>query len=61
MSTAVSPLKRREIIDALRLGAVPRRGLEQFFAHHNLPRISSERAIAEATDLSLMDLDEASF
>ncbi|MGE0327305.1 MAG: BREX system ATP-binding protein BrxD [Polyangiaceae bacterium] len=30
MSTAVSPLKRREIIDALRLGAVPRRGLEQF-------------------------------
>ncbi|MEZ5094539.1 acyl-CoA dehydrogenase [Nocardioides sp.] len=33
----------------------------QFFAHHNLPRISSERAIAEATDLSLMDLDEASF
>ena len=25
-----SPLKRREIIDALRLGAVPRRGLELF-------------------------------
>ncbi len=33
----------------------------QFFAHHNLPTISSERAIAEATDLSLMDLDEAAF
>jgi alkylation response protein AidB-like acyl-CoA dehydrogenase len=33
----------------------------QFFAQHNLPRISSERAIAEATDLSLMDVDEAAF
>lgn len=28
--TNVSPLKRREIIDALRIGAVPRRGLELF-------------------------------
>lgn len=27
---AVSPLKRREIVDALRIGAVPRRGLELF-------------------------------
>jgi alkylation response protein AidB-like acyl-CoA dehydrogenase len=33
----------------------------QFFAHHNLPKLSAELAIAEATDLSLMDLDEASF
>jgi alkylation response protein AidB-like acyl-CoA dehydrogenase len=33
----------------------------QFFAHHNLPRISAERAIAEAIDLSIMDLDEAAF
>jgi alkylation response protein AidB-like acyl-CoA dehydrogenase len=33
----------------------------QFFAQHNLPRIRAERAIAEATDLSVMDLDEASF
>ena len=33
----------------------------QFFAQYNLPKISAERAIAEATDLSLMDLDEASF
>lgn len=33
----------------------------QFFAHHNLPKISAERAIAEATDLSVMDLDEAAF
>jgi alkylation response protein AidB-like acyl-CoA dehydrogenase len=33
----------------------------QFFAHHNLPRLTAELAIAEATDLSLMDLDEASF
>jgi alkylation response protein AidB-like acyl-CoA dehydrogenase len=33
----------------------------QFFAQHNLPRISAERAIAESTDLSVMDLDEASF
>jgi alkylation response protein AidB-like acyl-CoA dehydrogenase len=33
----------------------------QFFAQHNLPKISSERALAESTDLSLMDLDEAAF
>jgi hypothetical protein len=33
----------------------------QFFASYNLPKISSERAIAETVDLSLMDLDEAAF
>jgi hypothetical protein len=33
----------------------------QFFAQTNLPRISAERAIAEATTLDLMDLDESSF
>ena len=33
----------------------------QFFAQTVLPKLSAERAIAEATDLSLMDLDEASF
>ncbi len=33
----------------------------QFFARTNLPRVSAERAIAESTDLSLMDLDETSF
>jgi alkylation response protein AidB-like acyl-CoA dehydrogenase len=33
----------------------------QFFAQHNLPMITAERALAEATDLSLMDLDEAAF
>jgi alkylation response protein AidB-like acyl-CoA dehydrogenase len=33
----------------------------QFFAQHNLPKISSERVLAESTDLSLMDLDEAAF
>src|SRR6476660_9026818 len=33
----------------------------QFFAHHNLPKLTAELAIAEATDLSLMELDEASF
>lgn len=33
----------------------------QFFAHTNLPRLTAERAIAEATDLSLMDLDESAF
>ncbi len=38
-----SPLKRREIIDALRIGAVPRRGLELFAA--GLERF--ERAIDE--------------
>jgi alkylation response protein AidB-like acyl-CoA dehydrogenase len=33
----------------------------QFFAQTNLPRLTAERAIAEATDLSLMDLDESAF
>ncbi len=33
----------------------------QFFAQYNLPKISAERAIAEAIDLSVMDLDEAAF
>ncbi len=33
----------------------------QFFARTNLPRVSAERAIAQSTDLSLMELDEASF
>jgi alkylation response protein AidB-like acyl-CoA dehydrogenase len=33
----------------------------QFFAQTNLPKISSERAIAEGITLDLMDLDEASF
>jgi len=33
----------------------------QFFARTNLPRITAEVAIAEATDLSLMELDEAAF
>jgi hypothetical protein len=32
----------------------------QFFAQTNLPRLTAERAIAEATTLDLMDLDEAS-
>ena len=33
----------------------------QFFAQTNLPRVRAERTIAEAVDLSLMDLDEAAF
>ena len=33
----------------------------QFFARNVLPKIAAERAIAEGTDLSLMDLDEAAF
>ena len=33
----------------------------QFFAQHNLPKITAERAIAESIDLALMDLDEAAF
>jgi alkylation response protein AidB-like acyl-CoA dehydrogenase len=33
----------------------------QFFAQHNLPKITAERALAEHTDLSLMDLDESAF
>lgn len=41
-----SPLKRREIVDALRIGAVPRRGLELFAV--GLDRF--ERAIEEELD-----------
>ena len=33
----------------------------QFFAQYNLPKLSAERAIAEATDLSVMDLSEDAF
>jgi hypothetical protein len=33
----------------------------QFFARTVLPKLAAERAIAEATDLSLMDLDESAF
>ncbi|HQY98204.1 MAG TPA: acyl-CoA dehydrogenase C-terminal domain-containing protein, partial [Phycicoccus sp.] len=33
----------------------------QFFARNVLPRLSSERAIAEATDNMLMDMPEAAF
>jgi hypothetical protein len=33
----------------------------QFFAGTVLPKVSAERAIAESTNLSLMDLDEAAF
>jgi hypothetical protein len=31
----------------------------QFFARQVLPRLSAERAVTEATDNALMDLDEA--
>ncbi len=33
----------------------------KFFAANMLPRLSAERRIAEATDLAVMDLDEAAF
>ena len=33
----------------------------QFFARTVLPKLTAERAIAEAVDLSLMELDESSF
>jgi alkylation response protein AidB-like acyl-CoA dehydrogenase len=33
----------------------------QFFAQHVLPKLTAERAIAEATDLTLMDLSEDAF
>ena len=44
--TEASPLKRREIVDALRIGAVPKRGLELFAV--GLERF--ERAIDEELD-----------
>src|SRR2546423_8119772 len=43
---AASPLKRREIIDALRIGTVPRRGLELFAVGLD----GCERAIDEELD-----------
>ncbi|MFC4066737.1 acyl-CoA dehydrogenase C-terminal domain-containing protein [Actinoplanes subglobosus] len=33
----------------------------KFFAQSNLPKLKAERAILEATDLELMDLDESAF
>src|SRR6478609_1366660 len=33
----------------------------QFFAQQVLPKIAAERAVAESTDLALMDLDESAF
>ncbi|RYE80538.1 MAG: acyl-CoA dehydrogenase, partial [Myxococcales bacterium] len=33
----------------------------QFFARQNLPKLTAELAIAEGTDLALMELDEAAF
>ncbi len=33
----------------------------QFFCQYNLPKVTAERAIAEATDSAIMDLDEAAF
>jgi len=33
----------------------------QFFARQVLPKVAAERAIAEAVDLSLMDLPESAF
>jgi hypothetical protein len=33
----------------------------KFFARTVLPRLSTDRAIAEATDNELMDLDESAF
>jgi hypothetical protein len=45
--SAVSPLRRKEIIDALRIGAVPRRGLEHLAV--GLDRF--EAAVAEELDM----------
>ncbi|MGB3763014.1 MAG: acyl-CoA dehydrogenase C-terminal domain-containing protein, partial [Ornithinimicrobium sp.] len=33
----------------------------QFFCQQQLPRLSAERAVVEATDSALMELDEAAF
>jgi len=33
----------------------------QWFAQTVLPKVAAERAIAESTELSVMELDEASF
>jgi hypothetical protein len=36
-------------------------GSGRWFARTVLPKLAAERAIAEATDLAVMDLDEAAF
>ena len=36
-------------------------GSGRWFARTVLPKLAAERAIAEATDLAIMDLDEAAF
>ena len=36
-------------------------GSGRWFARTVLPKLASERAIAEATDIAIMDLDEAAF
>jgi hypothetical protein len=33
----------------------------RWFAHTVLPKLTTERAIAEATDLAVMELDESAF
>jgi hypothetical protein len=33
----------------------------QFFAQHNLPKLTGERVVLEATNLDLMSLDEFAF
>jgi hypothetical protein len=57
-----SPLKRREIIDALRMGAVPRRGLELItigrgdFARRRVsPRWSSRKWVEPAGEVLHFD------
>ncbi len=60
-TTSPSAISRREVSGKDKAFYEGKVAAAQFFAQTNLPRISAERAIAERTDLDLMDLDEAAF
>jgi alkylation response protein AidB-like acyl-CoA dehydrogenase len=58
---AITALAREGLSDADRAFYQGKVAAAQFFARQVLPRLSVERAIAEASDNDLMDLDEAAF
>ena len=58
---ALEKLGRRGVRARTRRSTRARSRRRSSSPQHNLPKITAERAIAEAIDLALMDLDEAGF
>ena len=58
-ATSEDPRQVVTIHDPIRQARV--RAAAKFFAETVLPRLTSDRAIVESTDLSLMELPEAAF